>query len=350
VKYSLYIFIPIIFGLILSVNLINSWELFLYLFMCFALFNFGYLLFGKKYISNKVIKIKREYFEFILLFLIIYFFLDFYLITNTLYIKFDTISMYRGLLTNEQESHKLPFIFLSYSSYYTLVFYLLFFWNDLGIRKYIYSTLLIYFAILSSGRSTMIISFLIIVIYTINKFSFKSSLFTLFSLGIGSYLLFNIYGEMLGKVGEGFGIINYFTAPSKALNEIFYNSPIILRPEYKLTFLPLRAAIDPINYSPIVPYLYNPIEVNAFTLIGVLLNDLGHIGTLLLFIFLGFFLRLLNNRAFNDKFEAKLSINIISVILLLSCFHDYLTTSISLIFILITFQFINLNTRKFVRN
>lgn len=349
-RFSLYIFIPIVFGLFLSVDFLKSWELFLFLLICFISFNIGYYVTGNKYLDIKMFPIKKNFFEIILLVFLLYFFIDFYLMTNTFYIEFNTISLYRSMLTNEMESHKLPFIFISYSSYYAFVFYLLFFWSKLDFKKYIYVTLLLYFALLSSGRSTMIISFLIITVYLINIFSSKKKIFLISILAIASYFLFNLYGEMLGKVGEGFGITNYFTAPCKALNQIFYNNPILVRPDYNLTFLPIRAAIDPINYSPIVPYLTTPIEVNAFTLVGVFLNDFGYWGTLFSFCLIGTGVRLFKNRTVKRLFGASLSINILSVMLLLSCFHDYLTTSVSLILLIIIFQFVKLNTYKFVRN
>ncbi len=311
----------------------------------------GYYSLGRNYLKIKTFKIDTFFFEGLLLVSIFYFFIDFFLLTNSIYIQFDTISFYRNMLTNEMESHKLPFIFLTYSGFYTLVYYLVYFWSKLNYRKYLYAFLLIYFAILSSGRSTMVITILIILIHFLSRLSFFKRLILGLSFCFIGFFLFNLYGEVIGKVGEGFGILNYFTAPSKALNQIFYYDPILLRPGYKLTFLPIRTFIDPVNYFPIVPYIMSPVVVNAFTLVGVFLNDFGKLGSLLSFFLIGILVRIINNKAKNKKqFGNNLSLTILSVMLLLSCFHDYLTTSIALLVIVFVFQFIELNNLEYVRN
>ncbi len=347
-KYNIILFVPTIISLLFNYNIIQIVELLFYILILIIFFNIGYILPKKNYAKSNKFKVNYKIFEILSFSLLIYFFLDYYLITGSLTIKIDIVSSYRSHLTEAEESHILPFIFLSYLALYSLGFYTYYFWGNLNIRKYIYTFIILYFSILSSGRSTFIILFSILLFGTKFKYKKISHWVILCSISTIVYVLFNLYGELTGKTGEGFGAFTYFLVPSRALKEIYYNLSNSDIGTYKLTFLKIRKFFDDKNYSTIVPYIYTPEPTNAYTFFGVLINDFNKLIIPFFFIIIGYFSKkvdLINQKL--KTFESELSVSILSTLLALSCFHDYLTTSTSLILIIIIFNTISLNVRNF---
>lgn len=263
---------------------------------------------------------------FIFIFSAVFKFLEIQAVTGNFSIGVSNIELYRLLVTEEGVplSYNFVNIFNVILFCSPVISYIC--WKKGDKKKAVLFFLaFLFFSYLSSARSFVFLSILVLIFYlNINGKGIKNA-FLLFGL---IFISFGVIGEIVGKPGFSPFFI-YLIAPAHAFDIILNNE--VLNYEL-LSFRPIHGLLFDIGLISskfhLLDYLETPYPVNVYTVFGVYYNDFGIFGTCVAVFFFSFVSSFFYKLAlYVNEVRYQLIASFYMSYIILGVFYDYYTSS-----------------------